>query len=290
MNNSTSKKRGVIYARVNASVASAYGSDNSVERQISECKEKMKRDNVEEVHAPIIDVTSTKKAQNNGLMEVLKLAENGRIDYLYTSGLDRISRDSMVLLYFLFKLRGCNVIVVTPFQIYDIKKIEDLIYITVKAYAAENQIKIRRNTSLKSRIQRFKNRIWISGIPPGFEKKEKWITKSPDWEPVINALFNLFLENKNDKAVRENINETFRDFLKQPLTRQQIKKILRNPLYIGKPQLGGAAIEKAFPATVVDDPNLRFVTDELFAKAQEIIAANDAKYSLNGGKPFPTLT
>jgi hypothetical protein len=97
---------------------------------------------------------------------------------------------------------------------------------------------------------------------------------------VINAVFYLFLENKNDIAVRENINETFRDFLKQPLTRQQIKKILRNPLYIGKPLLGGAGIEKAFPATVVDDPDLRFVTDDLFAKAQEIIAANDAKYFL----------
>ena len=280
MNNSTSKKRGVIYVRVNASVASAYSSDNSVERQISECKEKMKRDNVEEVHAPIIDVTSTKNAQNNGLMDVLKLAENGSIDYLYTIELDRISRDSMALLNFLFKLRGCNVTVATPFQIYDIKKIEDLIYITVKAYAAENQIEIRRNTSLKNRIQRFKNRVWVSGIPPGFEKKEKWITKSPGWEPVINAVFNLFLENKNDEAVRENVNETFRDFLKQPLTRQQIREILRNPLYIGKPQLGGAVIEKAFPATVVEDPNLRFVTDELYAKAQEIIVAIDAKYSL----------
>jgi len=279
MNNSTSK-RGVIYARVNASVASAYGSDNSVERQISECKEKMKRDNVEEVYAPIIDVTSTKKAQNNGLMEVLKLAENGSIDYLYTIELDRISRDSMALLYFLFKLRGFNVTVVTPFQIYDIKKIEDLIYVAVKAYAAENQIEIRRKTSLKSRIQRFQKRIWTSGIPPGFEKKEEWITKSPGWEPVITALFNLFLESKNDEVVRENVNATFRDFIKKPLTRQQIREILRNPLYIGKPQLGGAVIEKTFPATVVDDPNLRFVTDELFARAQETIAANDAKYSL----------
>ncbi len=73
------------------------------------------------------------------------------------------------------------------------------------------------------------------------------------------------------------LSETF----KKPLTRQQIREILSNPLYIGKPQLDGAVVEKAFPATVADDPNLRYVTDELFAKAQEIIAAKSAKTSPN---------
>ena len=266
-------KRGVIYARAKS------GASESIDSQIKLCKEKMKADNVKEVHAPITDLISAKDTQSSGLMEVLKLAENRRIDFLYTSGLDRISRDSLLLLHFLSKLRGYNVTVVTPFQIFDIKKLEDLMSMAVKAYSAENQIEIRRNTSLKYRIQRFKNRIWISAIPPGFEKKEKWITKSPGWEPVIDALFNLFLENKNYEVVRENVNETFRDFIKKPLTRQQIREILRNPLYTGKPQLGGAVIEKTFPTTIVDDPNLRFVSDELFAKAQEIIAAIDAKYS-----------
>ena len=47
--------------------------------------------------------------------------------------------------------------------------------------------------------------------------------------------------------------------------------MLSNLIYIGKPKLSGA---------VVDDPNLRYVTDELFAKAQEIIAAKNAKYIL----------
>lgn len=270
----SANKKGVIYAKAKS------GASESINSQIKLCREKMKADTVEEVHAPITDPVSANDTQSSGLMDVLKLAENKSIDFVYTSGLDRISRNSMVLLNFLSKLRGYNVTVVTPFQIFDIKKLEDLIFIAVKACATENQIELRRNTSLKSKIQRFKNRIWISGIPPGYEKKGKWLTKSPDWEPIISAVFNLFLENENDEAVRENVNEAFRDFLKQPLTRQPIKKILRNPLYIGKPQLGGAVIEKAFPAIVVDDPDLRFVTDELFAKAQEIIAAIYAKYSL----------
>ena len=279
MNNSPSKKRGVIYARVNAS-ASTHGSGNSIEHQISECKEKMKCDNVEEIHAPITDVTSTKNTQSSGLMEVLKLAENGSIDYLYTIELDRISRDSVALLYFLFKLRGCNVTIATPFQIYELKKIEDLISIALKAYSAENQIEIRRNTTIESRIRAFTNHVWHIAIPLAYEKKEKWIAKSPGWEPIIDEVFNLFLKYENYGMVCRTINETFRDFLKKPLTQQQIREILRNPLYIGKPQLGGAVIEKTFPATVVEDPNLRFVTNELYAKTQEIIAAKNAKYSL----------
>jgi DNA invertase Pin-like site-specific DNA recombinase len=86
----------------------------------------MKADSVEEVHAPITDLVSANDTQSSGLMEVLKLAENKSIDFVYTSGLDRLSRNSMVLLNFLSKLRGYNVTVVTPFQIFDTKKLEDL--------------------------------------------------------------------------------------------------------------------------------------------------------------------
>ncbi|MGA3110960.1 MAG: recombinase family protein [Candidatus Bathyarchaeia archaeon] len=116
----SANKKGVIYAKAKSV---AY---ESIDSQIKLCREKMKADSVEEVHAPITDLVSANDTQSSGLMEVLKLAENKSIDFVYTSGLDRLSRNSMVLLNFLSKLRGYNVTVVTPFQIFDTKKLEDL--------------------------------------------------------------------------------------------------------------------------------------------------------------------
>ena len=271
MNNRPTKKRGVIYAKVNKNT-STHDTFHTIQHQISQCREKMKSDNVEEVHPPITDVTSGKNSQRTGLEEVLKLAESKSIDYLYISEIDRIGRDSQQLLDFILKLRSHDVTIVTPFETLDIKKLSDLIHIAVRAYSAENQTEIRRNTVITSRRQAFINREWNSAIPLAYEKKEKWITKSPGWDPVIDALFNLFLEHKNCGIVCKTMNDHFRGFLKKPLTRHQVKQILRNPLYMGRPKLFGAITEKKFPETVVDDPNLRYVTEDLFAKAQEIIA------------------
>ena len=137
---------------------------------------------------------------------------------------------------------------------------------TKNRYSTKNHIEIRQNASLKSKIQRFISLIWIFAIPLAYEKKEKWIAKSLEWEPVIDAVFKLFLKYENYGVVCRAVNKAFRDFLKKPLTHQQIKHILSNPVYIGKPKFGGA---------VVADSNLRYVDDELFAKAQEIIATKN---------------
>ena len=89
-------------------------------------------------------------------------------------------------------------------------------------------------------------------------------------------MFNLFLKYKNYGLVCRTVNNLFCSFLKKPLKRDQVKRILRNPLYMGKPKLSGAVIAEMFPEAVVDDPSLRYVTEDVFAKAQEIITARTA--------------
>jgi DNA invertase Pin-like site-specific DNA recombinase len=52
----------------------------------------MKRDMVEEVHPPITDISSGRNYKRPGLRELIKLAKDRSIDYLYVYDLDRVCR------------------------------------------------------------------------------------------------------------------------------------------------------------------------------------------------------
>jgi predicted site-specific integrase-resolvase len=119
------KKRGVVYARTNR------WNDNSIEQQIKVCREKMKADGVEEVHPPMTDCGSGMDFQRAGLAEVLKLAKNESFDRLYVSDIVKIGRDAVQLLYFLWKLRSCDITIVTLSQVFDANELDNLISMVV---------------------------------------------------------------------------------------------------------------------------------------------------------------
>jgi DNA invertase Pin-like site-specific DNA recombinase len=143
------KKRGAIYARANRWKA------ENIAHQIKICREKMKADDVEEVHPPITDCGSGSDFQRAGLAEVLKLAKSGSFDRLYVSDVDRIGRGLLHLIGFLVKLRSHAITVVARSQVFDIKKLLELILIaSAKALAAEEQIEIRRIRAIRSGFTR----------------------------------------------------------------------------------------------------------------------------------------
>lgn len=104
---SDTKKRGVVYARVNKCAQDNLGP------QILACQAKMKNEMVKEVHAPIIDIGSGTNFEKSGLEELQELARSGSIDYLYISALDRLGRDSLKTLQILKCLEESDVTVKT---------------------------------------------------------------------------------------------------------------------------------------------------------------------------------
>jgi hypothetical protein len=67
--------------------------------------------------------------------------------------------------------------------------------------------------------------------------------------------------------------------LKKLLTRERVKEILENTVYIGKPRLYGEATEETYGIVVIDDPNLSYVGEDTFEKVQTIIKAKSNKYA-----------
>jgi DNA invertase Pin-like site-specific DNA recombinase len=214
---------------------------------------------------------------------ILQLAAAGKIQKLIASEIDRVGRDAFEVLYFLFRLRACGVTLVTHEKEFDVKNIVDLLVVVVKAWSAEESNRIRGDTAQRTKVTHFKEQKWNLPPPIGYENKENWITKTPGFEPVIGDIFRLFLKYRNYRLVAEMVNDLHGKFLKKhrktPLTREQVKEIPENTIYIGQPRLYGKATEEKFGIVFTDDPSLSYVDMDTFEKAQAITIAKSSKYA-----------
>ncbi len=114
--------------------------------------------------------------------------------------------------------------------------------------------------------QSFRQGHWNKHVPLGYESFERWIQKTLCCEQAIPEIFALFLTLKDEAKVADEINKKYSAVLNMKLERSHIKRILRDPVYIGRPEHLGV---------VVEDPSLAFVDNETFCKCQEILNSKE---------------
>jgi DNA invertase Pin-like site-specific DNA recombinase len=204
---------------------------------------------------------------------ILALATAKKIDKLIVSEIDRVGRRSLKLLGFLLQLRGYGVVIVTPTGELDLEKLADFVMTAIKAFGAEEQNELRGYYALRSKVQAFQSRAWNLKVPLGYKKKRQWIEKDPRWNRIIKDVFDLFLRYKSYILVANIVNRLHRSFLEKPLTRQQVKQILENPVYVGKPRYYGEVVNRKFGEVVVCDPNLAHVDEDMFEKTRKIVSS-----------------
>ena len=260
----------VAYVRVSTPRQAEKG--DSIKAQKKELRALAKEKGVARIIWLIDEGKSGRDFDHRKLGTILALAESGMVARLIVSEIDRIGRRSLKLLGFLITLRGYGVVIETPVGVLDVEKIGDLILAVAKAFGAEEPNDLRGYYSLRSKVLRFENHKWNLPIPMGYRKKGRWIQKVSGWDLLIVQIFSLFVIHENYTSVTNKINEAFKDFLEKPLTRQQVRQILENPVYVGRPKFPGEVAEKKFGTIIVVDHSLAYITDnDLFQKVQTII-------------------
>ena len=221
---------------------------------------------------------SGRNFSNRNLGIILQLAATQKIQRLLVSEVDRAGRDAFELLYYLFQLRRYNVLLQTPLELLDLKRLVDLVNLAFKSAAAEDQVLARGAGSKRTKVGNFLKGEWNLPTPLGYKKstKKSWIKKAPAWAPVkiFKDIFLFYLEMKNREAVCRTINRQYDNFLmstlKRHLTSADIARILKNRVYIGKPCYGEA---------VREDLTLAYIDDvKIFEKAQEIMRNKSQEY------------
>lgn len=225
-----------------------------------------------------IDAKSGTTFSGRKLSSILNLAENGMIDKLLVCDVDRIGRETCTLLGFILALRGLGVTTVTHSQEIDVKKFEGMMLASLKAWKAEYDNEKRTHDSLRSRVHNFKNGKWNLPVPVGYRKKNDWIEKIAEYDPVIKETFNYFMIVKNYGKVERYINKKYERILSRPLSRRTIARMLQNPVYIGKPICGGIKTRKFIQDVQVEDKNLAFIDEGTFAEVQKIIRNKKEAY------------
>jgi DNA invertase Pin-like site-specific DNA recombinase len=199
-----------------------------------------------------------------GLNKILELAGQGKIQYMLVTSLDRIGRDLIESLDYVRKLRGLGVKIRAAGTETDISTEEGLMNTTILFLSAELERRRITRSSTAGRIQSFRTKHWSRPRPPiGYRKgKDGWIEKELTWEPLIKRVYELYLKNANYKVAADIVNREFRAFLQKPLTHQQIRQIICDPVYVGKPQYAGKV--------TVEDPGLAYTDIWTFRRVQEI--------------------
>lgn len=193
---------------------------------------------------------------------ILELKERRLIDELWVTNIDRIGRECRKLLLFFLNLCDDGVVIRTPERKYSPQDLASLLTYAMEAHMAEKVNKERAKRALASKALNFENKHWKKPVPLGYAKDGRWLKKVPEWTPIIKDTYDFFLSKQVLEQVRKQINVKYRNALSQPLARYHIRKILSDPIYVGKPEYLGK---------VVHDASLSYLDEKTFAKSLEIL-------------------
>jgi DNA invertase Pin-like site-specific DNA recombinase len=244
-------------------------------------------DKMKEMHKPIIIYGFTDPGKSGEdfdkrkINSIMKLAEEGLIDELWITWINRLGRNCRKLLLFCLNLFEEGVTIRTPEKQFDLKDLSSLLVLTIEANEAEQENKRRAKTAIASKARLFRLKKWNKPVPLGFLKENNWLVKICNWDPIIREIFAKFFATSSLEYVRKYINTKYREFLpKGGLTRSQLRRLLSDPVYIGMPGHLGV---------IVEDYSLAFISSETFRAAQEILARIGSNHKPKGEDPVRKL-
>lgn len=215
------------------------------------------------------------------IKKILELRELKEIDELWVTQIDRIGRECRRSLLFFLMFSEDGGVIRTPERTYSTKELADILIYTIESYGAQTENRRRAERAAASKMQNFRNKKWNKPVPFGYCKDGSWIRKiGDDYEPILKEMYDLFGKFHSISKVTKRINAKYGDLIGKPLTRAQVKRILSDPVYIGKP---------SYMSVTVADESLRYIGDEVFDKCQKILKKVRGKYKQRKISPLAKL-
>jgi len=227
-----------------------------------------------------VDQRSSKSAKDFDKLkinQILKLREGREIDELWVFNVDRMGRVCRKLLFFFLEFCDDGGIIRTPDRAYGMADLLDFIR---EADASQKANEARVKAVVAGKARSFKQKRWNKrGTPLGYIRKDLWLQKRPDFEPLLKEVYRLFFLTQNLNSVSKRIG-TFGGLLTKALSTDQVRRILSDPVIIGKPEHTGA--------TVIDQ-NLAFIDEVTFQKSLEILKKIKARCKPKRKGPMEVL-
>jgi DNA invertase Pin-like site-specific DNA recombinase/uncharacterized protein YbaR (Trm112 family) len=268
--------RGIIYAR--QSKKEQEENSYSIQGQIDDMTKIAQEHNIELLYEPLTDpATRGYKIHRPGIDKLIRehIDDDGKkIDFVLTVDVDRLGRNESETLYFMGILSEVHINILTKSREYNLEKNpDDFIIAAIDCHNAKKEgIKIGLRTQSGKRA-RFKDGLWVQGsIPEGYDKKVELsddgkkkkvrICKNATMVSIITDLFMTFKNKRKYEAAKQLMGVRYQQTFNKELTTSRLKRILQDPVYIGKPR---------YKIETRCVPELAIINEDLFNEVQEII-------------------
>lgn len=286
-------RRGVIYARVSSIREDE--ENKSLDDQAARLQQIATQRNINLPHKTCKDGDqSGQNFDRPEIQHVEELAVKGEISHLLVDSLDRLGRDFLGTLAFVYRIRRCGVIIVTARRgDVDIKNTTDLIFCVVRLISADIEISNSAEKINEGRRASFQRKNWnakTDNIPFGYDKNGAgWLEKNDKEAAILKRAFAAFI----DVPLRDPYAKTVKlvsELNEYDIGAAELRRIMPRPVYFGKPTYGiqSKAVEYGVkdPLTVADE-ELEIIPEETFVK---YLNKKDALYQQQSGGSSEALT
>ncbi|WP_331234848.1 recombinase family protein [Natronorarus salvus] len=256
-------------------------------------------------------------ADHNGLRLVYRAKDDGRsgqsmarpglqnlyfvlleydIDYLIVDDFTRLGRLSVETHQLIYKLaEEGDVKLIADGVVIDASDELGKIISYVMAWSAEVEVQAQGRKAKESRTANFVNNdnwgVGFRSIPLGYKQLDTgedsdgyWISQINNFGPVIEEVYERFIQADISRSYAETaatVSMQYPEILPKPLDSDDVKAIVTNPVYIGKPTFSyekGTGVPENHSGTNTDE-DLKFVSDEMFNKATEKYLQSKKRHS-----------
>ncbi len=278
------------YLRVSSQRQATEGDSLEAQRnEISKCIDlkKMAGWNVESVQYYVEPGRSAKDQNRPKLQQLKQDVRSGKINLVMCLKLDRITRSILDFaeLWAMFKSHGVSVVSVR--EDFDTSSYMGEAMLKLIMVFAELERNLTAERTAVIMVDRMNRGLWNGGWQIGYKRdpniKDR-LVPDDEWAPIIRtqffeALVKLGSAGAVQRALFESGIRTPRREARsgrvsggQPFAKQQVIRVLRNPLYIGKLKYGGQVFQGNH------DP---IISEQLFSEVQRLLARTEQRRTNN---------
>lgn len=282
------KKRAAAYCRVSTDKADQLNS-LSAQQEYFQIHVREQGYELVEIYADE-GITGTKKRNRKEFQRMIKDAQKGRFDVLFVKDVSRFARNTMDSLECLRILKALNIEIIFTNNQGILQTNSELMFTIMSAVAQEESVNMSKRIKFGKEQNAKKGRV--PNIVYGYDKVsgEYYSLHINEEEArIVRRIFQLYTEEgEGCLAIANILNKEGRRTKKGKLwTQNAISRIIRNEIYIGKVVNGKEATKEIYSNKrqkkeadewiVVENPGLRLISDEVYGKAQALLASrNDA--------------
>jgi len=275
---------GIVYGR--------YSSDNQEETgcvaRVKSMLDKAEEMNVPLYEQPIVDVAlSGKDSDREGLKRVVHLVQHPQINYFFVHDINRLARWNSFCIFLLDVFtRKFDIEIITDQGVLDLDRIEGLATTWVTSMSGEISNRNKAKNTLGGQIQKFEKgnyESWFKQYRVGYKpSEEKLVEVDESKVGIAKAIFRTFNGSDHHGPYADTcrkINSQYEPLLDEPLYPDYLKRMLTDPIYIGKPTVSGESIGDQGQELVQDKPELQIIDESLFESVNEKVEQTKKRYS-----------